>query len=191
MTTFKTFHERNRDQQDGAERHVFSKLAYMDKSGAIINVKGTGTADDEAVLINTGAAFNLDDDTNAEVFLLAGGSDMAQKFAIMTVPRDKQRKWGKGRGGVQNPLDPAKAVELNEKRAHSTDPNFAVGPNGAFEVIGGVAYFRVPVKFSSTIEVGGNVVAGGNVSTAASFIGPLPSGSGPTPPPIPGFEKTE
>lgn len=188
MTTFKTFHERNRDTQDGTERHVFRKLAYMDSSGALVSVAGTGTEDVNAILINTGQGFNLDDDTNAEVFLLAGGSDMSQKFAIMTLPRDKQRKWGKGRGGVQNPLDPDKAVELNEKRVHSTDPNFAVGPQGAFEVIDGIAYFRVPVRFASDVQVVGSVQAGGNVSTAARFIGPDPIGTGPMPPNVPGFD---
>lgn len=189
MTTNKNFPQRNRDAQDGTERHAFNKLQYMDKSGALVTVKGTGTQDDNAILLNAGYGFNLEDDSDTEVFLLANGSDMAQKFAIMSLPRNKQRKWGKGRGGIQNPLDPDKAVELNEKRVHSTDPNFAVGPGGAFEVIDGVAYFRVPVKFGGNVEVVGSVTAGGNVSTAARFIGPDPSGSGAEPSPVPGFES--
>lgn len=189
MTTFKTFNERNRDVQDGTERHVFSALTYMDKSGALVTVKGTGTEDVDAVVVNAGYGFNLDDNSNAEVFLLAGGSDLSQKFAIMTLPRDKQRKWGKGRGGIQNPLDPDKAVECNEKRIHSTDPNFAIGPGGAFEVINGVAYFRVPVRFGADVQVVGALEAGGNVSTAALFIGPDPVGSGQQPPAVPGFEE--
>lgn len=188
MTTFKNFNERNRDAQDGTERHVYSKLAYMDKSGALVTVKGTGTEDVDAVLVNAGYGFNLEDDSNAEVFLLSNGSDLSQKFAIMTLPRDKQRKWGKGRGGIQNPLDPDKAVELNEKRVHSTDANFAVSPDGAFEIIDGVCYFRVPVRFAEDIQVRGSVQAGGNVSTAALFIGPEPVGAGQVPPAVPGFD---
>lgn len=187
MTSHKNFHERNRDAQDGIERHVFGKLTYLDKAGAVVTVNGTGTQDQEAIVLNTGYGMNFEDNEDVEVFLVSSGSDRSQKFALVSIPRDKQRKWGKGRGGVQNPLDPDKAVELNEKRVHATDPNFAVGA-GLLEVIDGKVYLRADLHVSGTIYSGGSMQAGGNVSTAASFIGPDPSGSGPVPPPIPGFD---
>ena len=187
MTTHKNFHERNRDAQDGTERHVFGKLVYLDKAGAIVTVNGTGTQDQEAIVLNSGYGMNFEDDENTEVFLVSSGSDKSQKFAIVTIPRDKQRKWGKGRGGIQNPLDPDKAVELNEKRVHATDPNFAVG-QGLVEVIDGKVYIRANVQIGGELLVNGQVQAGGNVSTAARFIGPEPSGSGEAPGPIPGFD---
>lgn len=172
MTTFRNFNERNRDIQDGIERHVWRKLTYMDKGGAVVTVKGTGTEDVDAVVLNTGHGFNLDDNSNTEVFLVSNGSDMAQKFAILTIPRDKQRKWKAGTGGVQNPLDPDKAIELNAKRAWSTDPNFAVG-QGILEVKDGKVYIR------------GDLVVSGSV-TASRFIGPDPTPGSPN---IPGFEE--
>lgn len=188
MTTHKNFHERNRDAQDGLERHVYGKLTYLDKAGAIITVNGTGTQDQEAIVLNTGYGMNFEDDENTEVFLVSSGSDRSQKFALISIPRDKQRKWGKGRGGIQNPLDPDKAVELNEKRVHATDPNFAVG-QGILEVIDGKVYIRGELHVAGNVLSGGNVQAGGNVSTAARFIGPEPSGSGTPPDPIPGFDS--
>lgn len=188
MTTHKTFPERNRDMQDGIERHVYSKLKYLDKAGAVVTVKGNGTTDDNAIVLNGGYAMNYDDDENAEVVLLSVGSDRNQKFAMLCIPRDKQRQWKAKSGGVQNPLDPAKALEFNEKRTWATEPNFAIG-QGLFEVVDGEVLFRVKVRFADDIEVGGKVQAGGNVETAAAFRGPEPSGSGPVPPAIPGFSE--
>lgn len=172
MTTNKNFSERNRDFQDGLERHVWKNLAYLDKGGAIVTVRGTGTVDKDAVVLNMGHGFNLEDDSNTEVFLVAGGSDMAQKFAILTIPRDKQRKWRAGTGGVQNPLDAEKALEFNNKRAHVTDARFAVGTSGIFEVKEGKVYIR------------GDIVISGSC-TAAEFIGPDPV---PGVPDVPGFD---
>lgn len=188
MTTHQTFPQRNRDMQDGAERHVYSKLAYLDKAGAIVTVKGTGTTDQNAIVLNTGYGMNYAEDENAEVILLSIGSDRNQKFAMLSIPRDKQRQWGEKCGGVQSPIDPEKCIEFNEKRTWATEPNFAVG-DGLFEVKDGEVLFRVKVRFANDIEVGGKVQAGGNVETAASFRGPEPSGSGPVPPSIPGFDK--
>jgi len=188
MTTHKNFSGRNRDIQDHNERHVFGALKYLDKSGAVVTVNGTGTQDQEAIVLNTGYGLNFDDNENAEVVLLSLGSDKSQKFAILSIPRDKQRKWGKGKGGVQNPLDPEKAIEFNGKRTWATEPNFAVG-QGLFEVVDGEVLFRVKVRFADDIEVGGKVQAGGDVSTAGQFVGPDPKGRGEKPPAIPGFSE--
>lgn len=188
MTTGKTFDERNRDMQDVNERMMFEKLTYTDKSGAHIAVKGSGTQDDEIPVINTGFGFNLPEGTQAEVMVMADGSDVASKMALMTLPRDKQRKWAESTGGVQNPLDPEKAVELNTKRTHVTEDNFAVSMEGVLEVKDGAVYIRGDLHVEGDLYVGGKIVAGGNVSTAQNFIGPDPSGSGSPPPAIPGFD---
>lgn len=174
--------------QDGLERHVWGSLKYTDASGAVMSVRGTGTNDEEATLLNSGYAFNVEDDFNTEVFLLAGGSDLNQKFAIISIPRDKQRKWKTGTGGIQSPVNPDKAVEFNDKRTQVTEDNFAVAMSGIFEVKDGVVYVRADVRVQGTVYANGNVEAGGNVTTASFFIGPEPFGSGDAPPAIPGFD---
>lgn len=188
MTTTKTMDERNRDIQDHVERMMFKSLTYTDEAGAHIAVEGSGTSDFEVPVVNTGFGFNLDDDTPAEVLTINEGSDAGNKMALMTLPRNKQRKWAKRTGGIQNPLDPDKAVELNEKRTQVTEDNFAVSMTGVFEVKDGVVYIRGSLHVENDLFVGGDVIAGGNISTAGRFIGPDPSGSGSPPPAIPGFD---
>lgn len=188
MTTTKSFDERNRDIQDGFERHVFGNLEYSEGAGALLRVRGTGTIDEDVPLMNSGYGFNVPANFNTEVFLQSDGSDAAGKFAVMTLPRDKQRKWAVNTGGVQNPVDPEKALEFNEKRTHVTEEKFAVG-GGILEVIDGKVYIRGDLHVEGNLYVGGSIQAGGSISTAGSFVGPDPSGSGEPPDPIPGFDS--
>lgn len=133
--------------QDGFERHAYSRLEHND-TGAVVTVKGTGTEDVEAPVLNTGYGFALDDDAAAEVFLLSGGSDTGLKFAMLTLPRNKQRKWAKNTGGIQNPTDPEKAVEL--------------GPDGAW-IKEGTVFLGDDKKIKLTISGDNLTIEGGNV----------------------------
>lgn len=189
MTTTKSFDERNRDTQDGFERHAFEELTYVEGAGAVVRVTGTGTVDEDVPVINSGYGFNLPAGFNTECFLQSDGSDSSGKFAVMSLPRNKQRQWKVNTGGVQNPVDPAKALEFNSKRTHVTEDNFAVGAGGFFEVIGDTLYIRGNLSIEKDLKVGGSIQAGGSISTAGSFIGPEPSGRGEPPPAIPGFEQ--
>lgn len=155
MTTLNRFPDRNRDMQDGVERHVFQSLEYIDGAGAIIKVKGNGTEDEEVQVIHSGIGFKLPDGTDAEVILFAGGSDTNYKAGLLCIPHDKARKWKDGRGGVQHPMDPAKALEFNEKRAHLIEKNCAIGAGGAFECIGDTTYIRgKKIRFETPPEIG-------------------------------------
>jgi len=158
MTTQMEFSDRNFDLQDGVERGVWGKLEYIEGAGATITVRGTGTVDEEAVVLNIGQAMNLPEDSNTEVFLLVSGSDTTQKYALLTIPRDKQRQWKENTGGIQNPTDPEKAVEFNEKRTHVTEDNFAVGPKGTIEVKDGVTYIRGDLVVAGVATVNGRVI---------------------------------
>ena len=141
MTTFER--SRNRDIQDGCERGCYGKLEYVKGAGAIVRVDGTDTQDEEAAVLNIGGvSFNLPEGTDTEVILLSGGSDTNLKFAVMTIPRDKQREWKEGTGGVQHPTDGSFALEFNGKRAHLTQAKFAIGGGGELEVVGGTVYIR-------------------------------------------------
>lgn len=171
MTSFQTFRERNRDMQDYVERHVFGKLEWLD-SGAVMRVRGNGTVDEEVILINIGQGMNFPEDTNTEVLLLASGSDTNMKFGILTIPRDKQRPWKEGTGGVQHPTDPDRALEFNDKRTHLTDGNYAVGEGGTLEVRDGKVYVR------------GDLVIGGNLEVNGVIKGPQPTGGASPPPPF-------
>lgn len=165
MTTDRNYSERNRDIQDILERHVWDSLSYTD-AGAMLTVRGTGTRDEKVPVMNFGYSFNVAANYNTEVFTLADGSDTAQKFALPTLPRDKQRRWKENAGGVQNPTDGSKALEFNDKRTHVTEQAFAIGPEGALEIKDGVLYVRIPVVFAQTLNVNGAV------TTGALFRGP-------------------
>jgi len=161
MTTFNRFGDRNRDMQDGIERHVWKEQTFTD-AGSIIKVTGTGTQDDEAVVINNGVGMHFPEDQNTEVFLMAGGSDTNQKYAVLSIPRDKQRKWAENTNGIQHLSDPDRALEFNSKRAYLDDPNMAT-QNGVLEVKDGTVYIRGPLLVS------------GPIGTASVFQSPNPA----------------
>jgi hypothetical protein len=138
-----SFRERSTDQTDGVERHVWGEQQYLKNAGSVIKVNGTDTGDEEAPVINNGSSFHLKKDSNTEVFLLSGSSDTTQKLAVLSIPRDKQRRWMEGSGGIQNPTDPENALDISGTLAHVTKNKFAVGEKGEFEVKGAEAYARV------------------------------------------------
>src|SRR5262245_5982701 len=141
--SFTLFRERSRDVQDGTERHVWGELEYPEV-GAIIKVRGTDTKDEEAEVLNiSGVSFKLKKDADSEVFLLASSSDTTLKMAVMTIPKDKQRRWAEEHGGIQFPLDPEFALDFRKDLAHITKNMFGVGKDGEFEVKGKEAYLRV------------------------------------------------
>lgn len=175
MTSQNTFGGRNRDIQDGAETHLWGKLEYVEGQGAVMRVKGTGTQDDEVTLINTGFGFNLPEDTDAEVTVLADGSDTNNKYAMPHIPHGAQRAWREMTGGVQNPMDPNKALEFNPKMAHILEQVVALGTSGMLEVNGGQVIIR------------GDLIVEGSTS-ASVRLGPIPSGA---PIPAPAFEPYE
>lgn len=138
MTSFNRFQDRNRDQQDGYERGVWGSLEYVDGAGAILKVRGTGvedgTLDEEVPLLNTGYGFNVAQNYNTEVLMLAMNSDTNQKYGVATIPRDKQRKWPEGTGGVQHPTNAEKFVQLDDDRIWLKDGTFALGNNQELKI---------------------------------------------------------
>jgi hypothetical protein len=143
MTSFTRFRERSRDVQDGTERHVWGKQEYIKNAGSIIKVRGTDTEDQEAGVLNIGGvSFNVKEKFNTEVMLLSSSSDTTLKMAILTIPKDKQRRWEEGHGGVQHPTDDTFALDFGDNLAHLTKNKFAVGEKGEFEVKGDKLYIR-------------------------------------------------
>jgi hypothetical protein len=132
--SFERLPERSRDVQDGTECHVWGEQEYIKNAGSIIKVKGTDTQDEEAEVVCNGTGFNLPKDHDSEVFLLASSSDTQMKQAVLTIPKDKQRKWKEKHGGVQNPMDNEWALDFGDKLAHVTKKEFAVGKDGEFEI---------------------------------------------------------
>lgn len=161
MTTFNRFPDRNRDMQDGFERGVWGKITYTN-NGATMTVRGTQTVDEEVVVLISMFGFSYGEDHNSEVFMFAGGSDTMQKYALPMIPRDKQRAWKEGTGGMQHPSDPERALEMNDKRAYMDDPNFATR-DGIFEVKDGTLYIRGDVFVDGDLSVAGNIRASGIV----------------------------
>lgn len=174
MTSFNQFPDRNRDMQDGVERFVWGEMEYLE-TGAVMKLRGNGTEEEEVLVLNIGQSMNFPKDKNTEVFVLASGSDTGMKFALLTIPRDKQRKWAENTGGIQNPTDPDKAVEFNSKRTHATESNFAVGDNGIFEVKDGKVYIRA------------ELIVEGQITSNNRFVSPNDGERGSQP--IPGFDK--
>lgn len=135
--------ERQSDFRDIVDRQVFEEQEFLDGAGSIVRCKGTGTEELECAVLNIGGvSFNLPKGSNTEVVVLSGGSDTNLKLAILTIPRDKQRQWGEGHGGVQHPLNAGIAVDISDKRTHVTQGDFATGAGGVFEVRGDTVYIR-------------------------------------------------
>jgi hypothetical protein len=136
MTSYTHPRESKRDQQDHIERHVWGEQKYIKGAGSIIKVRGTDTKDEETAVtvVGSGTSFNLKKDHNTEVFMLAGGADTTLKLAMLTIPRDKQRKWKEEHGGVQNPLDNEWSLDFGPELAHVTKKPWAVGKDGEHEI---------------------------------------------------------
>src|SRR4029077_5635932 len=125
LMTFLNYRERSKDVQDGIERHVWGAQEDVQGAGSVVKVRGTDTDDEEAAVLNIGGvSFNLPKDSDTEVMLLSSSSDTNLKLAVLTIPRDKQRRWAEGSGGVQHPTDPEFALEFNDKIAHITKNKF-------------------------------------------------------------------
>jgi hypothetical protein len=136
MTSYTHYRESKRDQQDHIERHVWGEQKYVKGAGSIIKVRGTDTKDQETAVtvVGSGTSFNLKKDHNAEVYEIAGSADTTLKLAILTIPRDKQRKWKEEHGGIQNPLDNEWALDFGKEKAHVTKKEWAIGKDGEMEI---------------------------------------------------------
>lgn len=154
MSTFNTFSDRNRDQQDGTERHIYSKIEAVDGGGHIIKTKGTGTVDEEVMLFNNGQSGNYPADTDAEVIVLAGGSDTNQKYALLAIPHTYERSWAEGTNGIQAWNSKERYVEFNKKRTHISDKKVAIGEGGAIEIVDGKVYIRGEVHIENLRATG-------------------------------------
>lgn len=179
MTDFQRFRERTRDMQDGIERHIYGEQEYIDGAGSIIKVNGTDTEDEEAAVLNIGGvSFNLSKGTNTEVMLLSGGSDTNLKFAILTIPRDKQRKWAENTGGIQHPTNPDRCIEFNGDETWLKEGKFKVGHDKTIELDvgkGGSTLKTNNLTFNlDTQTINGDVNINGNLSVTgdnATFTG--------------------
>jgi hypothetical protein len=158
LSTRNRFPDRNRDVQDGIERHVYDHIEWVDGAGAVVKVKGTGTEDEEAVVINLGGVGVMyPKGTNAEVHLVTDGSDTSIKYALITIPNDKQHRWKEGQSGIQKWDDPTKRLQFGLVRTWLAEANQAVGKKGNFEATsdGEVTYIRGKIIRSEVpIQVG-------------------------------------
>lgn len=146
-----------RDAQDVVEKHVFHTLEITD-TGAQVSVKGNDTADVQVPVLVTGQIHHMQDDTNAEVFIIGGGSDTDLKMAVVTGPRDKHYKSAKGESWGQDPMDPQARLGYtpNGVRLAAQNKTIAEYLTGMFEidVKNNVIYFRCPVIFKIPPTVG-------------------------------------
>lgn len=186
MTSFNRFTDRNRDQQDGYERGLWGEIEYVDGAGAVMKVRGTGvedgTLDEEVPLVNLGYSFNVPKDYNTEVVMFALGSDTNQKYAMPTLPRDKQRKWPENTGGIQHPTNADKFVQLDDDSIWLKDGVFHVGNDKEVKITvsGGGATIEVNefkvvapnIKLEGNVEVTGQLKNNGiNVGSTHKHTG--------------------
>ena len=166
MTSMNRYAGRNRDQQDHIERHVWGEIEYVDEAGAVIRVKGTGTEDEEAVVLNQNSGFNLAKDSDAEVVLLAGASDTNQKFALLQLPHKTQRAWGEGSGGIQHPNNGGRAVEINDEMTHAIDRVVHLHVDGVVKVTDGLVTIDGDLIVNGDITVNGDVEINGKLAVS-------------------------
>lgn len=151
MTDFTNFRDRNRDQQDGYERGMWGKVTHVEGAGSHMTVRGTGTLDEEVPVMNMGYGFNLAQDSEAEVLMIAAGSDVDAKLAIPTLPRDKQHPWPEGTGGVQHPSDPSRRIEFNGDEIYLKDGTFVLGHSRAITIT--VSGDNVSMSFNGDLGI--------------------------------------
>lgn len=174
--------ERQRDQQDHVERHVWGDQTFENGAGSYMRLRGTDTEDEEVAVLNIcGVGIHLPKDSNTEVIVFGSGSDTNLKLAILTIPRDKQRKWPEGRGGIQHPTNPDIAIEFTDNGVRVIGASFATA-DGAFEVKDGHVKIRGDVTIGGNANVNGNFNFAGNNNRSNPVIGPGINT------PIPGFE---
>ena len=164
MTDFTRFRSRTRDIQDYVERGVYGAWSEVPGAGAMVSVRGTGTLDEEVPIYNPGYGFRLPDNSNAEVVMLSLGSDVNDKVALLSLPRDQQHVWGEGQGGVQHPMDPARRLEFNADETWLKDGAYRLGNNRevAVTVRGGAV--------SITIDGNAEIVASGDMELRAASV---------------------
>lgn len=145
MTDFTGYRSQRRDIQDGIERGVWGSVEDVTGAGRVMTVRGTGTVDTELPMMMFGYGFNLAENSNAEVIMVSLGSDVNDKVAIPTLPRDKQHPWGEDEGGIQHPTDPDRRIEFNATDTHHTDGVHTFGPNKELTVTiaGGVVTLTI------------------------------------------------
>lgn len=135
MTSYVGPKETVRNNEIGYEVGVYGNITY--EPYPLITVRGNDTEDKECeIAFVGGCSFKLPKDANCEILMISSGNDTTLKIAVMTPPKDKQRRWKEKTGGIQNPLDPDDALEFNPKRAQMVKNMFAVGKEGTFEVDG-------------------------------------------------------
>lgn len=172
MTDFDRFRSRTRDTQDHVERGVYGTWTAVDGAGAMLSVRGTGTLDEEVPIVNFGYSFRLPKDSNAEVVMLSLGSDVNDKVAMPTLPRDKQHQWGESQGGVQHPTDPSRRLEYNDDETWLKDGNYKLGNNREVEVIVGGGNITVNIAGNTAVNITGtaSVTTSGDYSVSAPNI---------------------
>ena len=186
MTSFNRFTDRNRDQQDGYERGLWGSLEYVDGAGAVLKVRGTGveggTLDEDVPILNTGYSFNVPKDYNTEVVMLSVNSDTNQKMVIASLPRDKQRQWPEGTGGVQHPTNADKFVQLSDDSIWLKDGKFVLGNDQELTITisggnvtiatGGELDIQSSKLTHNGVNIGSDHVHGGVVAGGDDTAGP-------------------
>lgn len=144
-------------QQDLAKMSVWGARTEVAGAGAVMRVRGTHGEDSELPVVNFGYSFNLSTDANAEVITMNMGSDPNQMFAFPTLPRDAQRAWPEGTGGVQHPTDGGRYFEFNANETHLSDGTFVVGTNRELVITVDGANVTLTTGGNMTLTAGGNM----------------------------------
>lgn len=151
MTGFSRPRSRNRDVQDYVVRGVWGGLEYVPNAGASMSVRGTGTLDEEVPLLNLGYSFNLPVDSDAEMVMLALGSDVNDKVVLATIPRSAQHPWGEGEGGIQHPTDPSRRIEFNANETYLSDGSYVLGANREVSISVSAGVVNITVAGNTTV----------------------------------------
>lgn len=162
------YRSRNQDLQDSVERGLWGDVEYVDGAGSVISVRGTGTLDEEIPVLNLGYGFNPGPNANAEVVMLALGSDVNDKVALVTLPRDMQHQWGPGEGGIQSPNNPERRIEINADETWLKDGTYAIGNNKELTVT--VSGGNITLATGGNLILNGDLTVNGNVNFAGGTV---------------------
>ena len=117
----------NGDVTYGIKQGLYQGWVRSSKCGTEYGGPGAG------VLNIGGVSFNVKEKFNTEVMLLASSSDTTLKMALLTIPKDKQRRWRR------IIVDSAShrwcvAFRFSDSLAHLTKNKFAVKQDGRIQI---------------------------------------------------------
>jgi len=154
-----------RTQEELLQLGVYGEVEVVAGAGRVMSVEYSEQTDLELPIANFGFGFSLASFSDAEVLTLSVGADPNAKMALPMLPRDVQRDWPVGAGGIQSPTTPDRFVEINEDETHLQDGVFVFGEERELVVTVAGGNVTMEVSGNLSLNVSGDVAINSSALT--------------------------